>query len=126
MSGTIYGPGLWCAKMAILVLQLRVFAPKTWFRVAVYIGIALVTLVHWSNVPIYGILCTPRKGERWDMALLSSKRCSVASTQTVVTGAIGTALEIYMLILPLPIIAELNLAPRRKLGLVLVFMAGIL
>lgn len=112
--------------MAILVLQLRLFAPKIWFRVAIYIGIALVTLVHWSNVPVYGILCTPRRGENWDMVLLSSKRCSAASTHTVVTGAIGTALDIYMLILPLPIIAELNLAPRRKLGLALVFMAGIL
>lgn len=126
MSGMIYGPGLWCAKMAILVLQLRVFAPKIWFRVTVYVGIALVTFVHWSNVPVYGILCIPHRGEKWDMVLLSSKRCSAASTHTVITGAIGTALDIYMLILPLPIIAELNLAPRRKLGLVLVFMAGIL
>ena len=112
--------------MAILVLQLRVFAPKNWFRVMVYVGIALVTFVHWSNVPIYGILCIPHRGEKWDMVLLSSKRCSAASTHTVITGAIGTALDIYILILPLPIIAELNLAPRRKLGLVLVFMAGIL
>ncbi|MCJ1344609.1 hypothetical protein MMC31_002812 [Peltigera leucophlebia] len=111
--------------MAILVLQLRIFAPKIWFRVAVYIGITLVTLVHWSNVPVYGILCTPRRDETWDMVLLSSKRCSAASTHTVVTGAIGTALDIYLLLLPLPIIAELNLAPRRKLGVALVFMAGV-
>lgn len=95
-------------------------------RFFIYVGIVSVTLVHWSNVPVFAALCTPRRGEGWDMMLLSSTRCKPVSIHTVVTGATGTATDIYLLILPLPIILALNMAWRKKIGLILVFMAGIL
>ncbi|KAI9792568.1 MAG: hypothetical protein M1816_002088 [Peltula sp. TS41687] len=123
--GFIYGPGIWCAKVSILVLLHGVFAPKVWFRASIYIGIVLVTLVHWSNVPVYVALCTPRAGESWDLALLQG-RCGHSATHTLVAGTLGTAIDIYILILPLPIIFGLNLPFKRRVGLALIFLVGII
>lgn len=41
-------------------------------------------------------------------------------------GAVGLAADIFIFILPLPIIYQLNLSTRRKIGLATVFLTGVL
>lgn len=112
------------AKVAILLMQLRVFAPKKWFRVLSYAGIVFILIVHWSNVPVYGALCVPRGNESWGLPVML--RCAEASKHTVIVGALSTAFDVFQFVLPLPIIAGLHLDFRRKIGISLIFLAGIL
>ena len=123
--GFIAGPCIWASRAAILVLQLRIFKPKRWFRILTYVSLAILTLTNWSNLPVYGALCVPHNSsEGWNFALLEA--CLPASTQTVVTGSIGLAFDLYMLILPQPLIFQLHLSFAKKLGLALTFAAGFL
>ena len=53
-------------------------------------------------------------------------RCSTLASMGPVQGAVGVAADIFILVLPLPIVYELNLEPQRKVGLAAVFLAGVL
>ncbi|MCJ1326111.1 hypothetical protein MMC10_002775 [Thelotrema lepadinum] len=122
--GLLYGPAIFFARTAILVLQLRVFECKKWFRRLSYGLIALIAIVNWSSIPVWSVLCAPRLGGAWDLELLIE--CVPLSYYSVVVAAMGTFFDIVMLILPQPIIWSLNLSLKRKVGLALTFMIGVI
>ena len=78
----------------------------------------------WASMPLAGIFCFPRAGEFWDGNLLL--RCQRLAIVGPVQGVVGLAADIFILVLPLPIVYKMNLAPRRKIGLAAVFLAGVL
>ena len=43
---------------------------------------------------------------------------------TIATGAINTFIDLYVLVLPIVIVLRLQLSPRRKLGVVMIFAIG--
>jgi len=44
----------------------------------------------------------------------------------IVSGTYGVVSDVFLLILPLPIIFGLNLSLRKKIGLYAVFLAGLM
>ena len=124
--GYLFGIGVCTAKVAILLLLLRIFKPMLGFRTLVYIGIALVSIVNLFAVPLYAALCRPLKGQRWDFAMLESRCAHPTSLHTVIIGVLGTVLDIYVWVIPLPLVFGLHLPLKKKIGVAIVFMAGIL
>lgn len=120
----VYNPGIFFAKAAILALYLRIFATTRRMRHLVYFPLVLLALVYAAMIPVATVFCTPRTGEHWDIFLL--EKCHSTATLAIVQGVFGLASDIYIFILPLPMIYNLHLPSRKKLGLLLVFMAGIL
>ena len=45
---------------------------------------------------------------------------------TIVTGVVNTLIDIYIMILPIPLILRLQLTPRRKFGVIIIFAIGLL
>ncbi|KAL9118742.1 MAG: hypothetical protein Q9187_004710 [Circinaria calcarea] len=122
--GMTFGPGIWFAKAAILMLYLRVFQVKRIIRFLIYFGLTFMFVLYWISVPLFSYYCTPRAGEAWDLTLLG--KCHVNAKLALVQGVFGVVADIYIFILPLPTIYNLNLAYKKKVGLAAIFMTGIL
>lgn len=108
----------------MLALYIRIFAPKKWLRITSYTTLVVTFLFYFVNIPLLGVYCVPRSGEGWDIQLML--RCAKTSIMAPILGAVSIAADVFILFLPLPIVLRLNLAPKRKLGLALVFLAGVL
>ena len=119
-----FGPGLWFAKAAILMLYLRAFQVQKTMRFLIYFGLAFMFGVCWVSVPTFSYFCTPCPGQGWDLKLL--QKCQAISVLAIVQGVFGVIFDIYIFVLPLSTIFHLNLPYRKKLGLAAVFMTAIL
>ena len=116
----ILGPALWCSKAAILVLYIRLFGSKIWLRYTSYGVLVVIFLFYWAQLALSGAFCTPHKGETWDSDVLI--RCSDLSVMGVILGAVGVASDLVLLVLPLPVVYGLHLPPKKKLGLLVIFL----
>lgn len=121
----VIGPSLWASKAAILALYIQVFGKtKAWLRWTSYIAIAITFCFYWSMIPLAGVYCVPKIGHPWDMSLLAS--CGKLGVIAPIQGAVGLAADLFILVLPIPILWNLNLPLRKKIGVAVVFLAGVL
>ncbi|KAI4149340.1 MAG: hypothetical protein LQ341_001348 [Variospora aurantia] len=118
----IIGPTIWAAKAAILALYLRVFGPVQWLRITSYGLIIFMFLFYWSNVAIAAAYCIPRNGSPWTAATFA--KCAEPAALSILVGVLDVATDLVMFLLPFPIINKLQLAPRKLLGLRIVFLVG--
>ncbi|KAL8950865.1 MAG: hypothetical protein Q9222_003119 [Ikaeria aurantiellina] len=119
----VVGPALWSSKAAILALYLRLFGTLKWIRYTSYFTLIITFLFYWANTPLAGVYCTPRSQEGWGTEVL--RRCAALSVMGPIQGAIGVAADLFILLLPLPIVLKLQLPRGKKAGLLVLFMMGI-
>ncbi|KAL8778242.1 MAG: hypothetical protein Q9194_002114 [Teloschistes cf. exilis] len=117
----LIGPTIWAAKAAILALYIRVFGPVRWLRITSYGLIIFMFLFYWSNVAIAGAYCIPRNGSPWNATTFA--KCAEPALDIVV-GILDVATDLVLYFLPFPVINKLQLAPRKLLGLRVVFLVG--
>lgn len=115
---------MWATKAAIAALYVRVFGAKPWMRFTSYALVIFMFLFYMSNVGIAAFYCIPRRGAPWDATAFA--RCSSPVTSAIVIGTFGVVADIVLFILPFPIILKLQLSPRKRMGLCIVFLAGFL
>ncbi|OCL06346.1 hypothetical protein AOQ84DRAFT_321579 [Glonium stellatum] len=118
-----YGPMLFLAKAAILLLYLRAFQPKMWLRVGVYITLAILFCSYFMTVPLVFVYCMPHNGRAWDINVLSN--CDHLETPGLVQGAINIAADVTIFILPLPIIFRLHMPTNKKIAVASMFATGL-
>ncbi|KAK8044791.1 hypothetical protein PG993_004815 [Apiospora rasikravindrae] len=99
---------LFFSKTATLLLYLRIFTVSRSNRIAIWVGIAVTFIMYGSSIGTLSYFAAPHAGETWDELL----------------GVVGTLLDIYIFILPLPPISRLKLALKKKLQLVALFAVG--
>lgn len=110
------------AKVSFFLMYLDVFRPMRWMRIHSSIG-AIITTGFYIGIIIFNlVVTTPSHGESW--AEVSTKQNSLVLA--VPQAAVGLAIDLYILILPMIAISKLQLNPRRKLGVNLIFMSGAL
>ena len=121
----VYGPSIFFARAAILTLYFRVFSPKRTIRILIYVALVSLLLVYVTGLAVLTAYCTPRIGDAWDIPL--AQRCTpVASTNAIVQSVVGIVSDIYILVLPVPVIYKLHLGSKTKAGVFAIFMSGIL
>jgi hypothetical protein len=120
----IIAPTIWAAKSAILALYIRLFGSVRWLRVTCYVWIALMALFYGSNIVIAVVYCIPHKGESWDGN--SFQRCSKSAWSAVVIGVFSALADFVILILPFPVILKLKVDSTKRVGLICVFLTGLL
>jgi hypothetical protein len=120
------GFSLWTAKAPVLILFIRLFGIQRWLRIT-----AILTLVITGVAVVVGDAynaskCAPPKTDQeLDMAFIMG--CTDASNHVGVSlGTIGIAADVVIFVLPLPIIAKLHIPLAKKIGLAIVFLAGLL
>jgi hypothetical protein len=108
------------AKLSILFLLLKIF-PRTARPLAsycIYLGIAVVFLFYSINVLYTGIHCGPYRHEA----------CSVETQVNIAraSASINLILDVYVMAIAIVNIWTLRMTTRHKIGVILVFMVGIL
>ncbi|KAJ3579134.1 hypothetical protein NPX13_g1439 [Xylaria arbuscula] len=120
----ISAPTVWAVKTSMLAFYIRVFENVRWLRITCYTFIGLAVPFYWSNVVLPFIFCIPYNGAQWDTALFA--KCAQTAPATLVIGAFTVVIDIALFVIPIPVLAKLNLSATTKRGLFPVFLAGFL
>ena len=91
----------------------------------IYAGIIVSGLYYAGQTLAFGLLCGRRSGESW-MDPKVKTRCHQAIIIKWTQGIFGIVSDVYIFILPLPLIWALKLSLRRRLGVLAVFATGFL
>ena len=121
----VFGPTLFFAKGAILLLYLRIFAANKNTRYSIWLGLLFNFLLYSSGIPITTYYFTPRVGQPWtDVAVTDSS--SVLTTFVLVQGVLSVVLDLYIFILPIPIVSKLPISLKQRLSILGIFGTAIL
>ena len=121
----LMGPTNVVAKSSLLLLYHRIFAPKQSFRYLIYFGIVFAIGTQLSMNIIDAIFCTPNIGQPWSYKV-GIKCASHARGYTIAQGISNVLLDLFILCLPIPTVWGLQLPVRKKIGVTLIFMTGLL
>ena len=119
------GFSLFFAKLSLFLLLLRLFAPNHRLRYQAYFGIAVSVALLLATIIVPSTLCVPRNGQDWDDLAVFSK-CDGERYFAVVQGVINVALDFFLLYMPVPVVWALHLQTRKKIGVIAIFMAGLM
>jgi hypothetical protein len=77
---------------------------------------------YWGTLPVYFYYTFPHGNLNWGPKLgVEAQKMNAFS---VAMGAIGVLSDVYILVLPLPILFSLNLETNKKLALSGIFLTG--
>ncbi|KAL2050957.1 hypothetical protein ABVK25_008856 [Lepraria finkii] len=111
------------AKLALFILYYRIFALNRWTKIAIYSGIILTGLFYLASSIALIVLCIPRRNESWT-SMTNVTRCERAEVMGDVQGIFGLASDLYIFILPLPVLFRLQMSLKKKLGITAIFLTG--
>ncbi|QSZ35381.1 hypothetical protein DSL72_008251 [Monilinia vaccinii-corymbosi] len=120
-ASVLYVPCLGLSKFSLLLFYNRL-SPVRWFRAAVYILMFIV--LGYSFAIIFALIfpCRP-VNMNWDVTITHGKCINRGATYTA-TAAVNIATDLALLILPIPMIADLRMPRVQKVGLILIFIVG--
>lgn len=97
----------------------------------VYLGVTLSFIFYLAAAIVNGIICGPKGGnDRLAyLAGMAGQQCGdpagLIQIFSITSGVLNLLNDLYLLILPLPAIMQLKLHPKRKLGVLFIFLAGV-
>lgn len=115
--------GISLPKASVLFFYARVFTTQNrGFKIALWIG-QILNLLWWlTAIARVCLFCTPVQ-KYWEGALVEGV-CRNADSLYIGSAVPSVILDLYILLLPLPMMARLNLKPGRKILLMGVFILG--
>lgn len=118
----LVSPTLLCAKLTFFLLYFQIFWPSTWLRKHIYMGAGLTTAFYLSVGIAQFVLGAPVPS----LSPSSENWYHQATVLSIIMSAVGFAIDLYILILPIGGVWQLHLTTRRKVGVMLIFMTGTL
>lgn len=123
VCGVVAPSILLCAKLSFFLLYLQIFRPIKALRLCIYAGALVTAFVHISAMVAFIVFDTPHTGQSFESQQTPSAIREGKIVCTVL-GAAGTAIDWYILVLPIAAVSKLQLGKRRKIGVILVFLTG--
>lgn len=118
--------GIMFIKTSLLIFYLHVFKPVTWARIAIWSGLIAVLIFYITCDAVLLGFCISRSGRTW-MGLTITGSCVEVEVKTALAaGWFGTLIDFYVLAIPIRLISGLMLNKRRKIGVLAIFMTGLL
>ena len=108
------------------MLYLRVFGVRAQTRILTYIAIAINLIQCLINVIGYAIVCVPAPGQSWEIADAGPKCEVTGDLLGVVTAAISIFNDFFIIAIPIPAVMSLQLPTKKKVGVIAIFLAGLL
>ena len=121
----VYNPAIFFAKLALFILYFRIFSTDRKTRIGIYLGIIIGCLFYTSADIVFLITCVPRRGVRW-LSPEFAAQCTPATNMNYVQGIFGVVSDLYIFILPLPVLWTLQMPLKRKLGITAIFVTGLM
>lgn len=107
-------------KVAILLLYYRLFPNKTFRRVIYGMG-TLVLLCLVSTFFSFLLQCLPIRSF-WQHQV--AHHCFVQNPFYLAAASLSLVSDVFILVMPMPMVWALNISRQRKMGLSLVFLLG--
>ena len=120
-----YGPTILFTKLSLLLLYLRLFSLDRNIKYAIYFGIMANLVFYAATTVILGTLCLPRHGQGWSESAQTA-RCRHSIVMDYPFGIFGVVSDFYIFIIPIPIVINMNLPLRKKIGVLAIFATGFL
>lgn len=97
-------------------------------RLAIRIGMAINFVTYITSIGVLSYFAAPHSGHGWDDLAMEAVRGPTIFPfyWAVALGAVGTMLDIYIFILPLPVISRLHLSLKRRIQVMAVFLTAVL
>jgi flavin-dependent dehydrogenase len=114
------------AKASVFFLFRQIFTVERRRRIAIWAGLVATFLQSAATVAFQSYTLTPDPGKTWDDAALNSKAERMGGSWWIANAALYIALDLYVLLLPLPIIVRLNWSTKKRLKALAVFSTGLL
>lgn len=120
------------AKTAILAFYRRIFGLSRRSRILILPGLAFTVVMYLAILIVVAVGCVPQPAD-WATGLMGSgwlspqylERMEKYSAPTTAASGIGGAvIDIYILLLPLLFVSQLQISRSRKAGLAAVFILG--
>ena len=111
-------------KVTFFLMYLNIFRPLRWMRICAYIGAVLTSSFYLGMFLAQLILRTPRHGETWFSHTQATNVTQSSLALSVPQSVVGLVIDLYILVLPVFAVSQLQLPRRRKIGISLVFMTG--
>lgn len=110
-------------KLTFLFLYRRVFSPESTYKYAIDGGIAFIICA--TIALFFGSIfaCVP-VSRTWDEAV--DGHCINPDGIDYLSGVVNAVMDLYILVLPMPLLWRLKMETRRKLKLSIVFGLGLL
>lgn len=121
----LLGPSMFFSKASLLLLYIRIFSPKKSTRYATYFGLAFTFCLCLATVFVIVHYCAPAAGKPWNL-IDSAIKCNKATVYGVVQGSLAVVLDLYIFILPIPVVLGLQMSSRKRIAVLAVFLTGIL
>lgn len=115
-------PGLIFSKASLFLLFLQIFDTSIMggMKLAIRIGLIATVFVYLPAFPIMAYFQAPGAGESW-AGVMTSGKPQRAIYWGIVQSALGIILDLYMFVLPLPVIIRLHISKAKRIQLGLVF-----
>jgi hypothetical protein len=127
LSSIVIFPIMFFVKLNLFLLFRKVFKVVLWLQVLAYTGMIASFFLYMTLMALNAYFCAPRTGQDFTDYLLAmdSPQCLNNIKPTAVVGAaLNIAVDVYIMIIPLPAVVALHLPLRRKLGVVAIFLTG--
>jgi hypothetical protein len=90
------------------------------------IGMVAITLFYMACFVTSMVHCMPRNGEGW-LSQGAKERCAQPELQvSVIQGIFGVISDFYLLVIPMMQVSRLRVTTSQKVGLVGLFLTGLL
>jgi hypothetical protein len=113
-------PANYLGKVSLLALYHRIFGHITTVRYTIY-AVAVVGLIGPALTFVDAIVCSPPKGTTWGT---HNPNCDKSYKYGIAQAIASLLIDLYIMILPIPIISRLHLERKKKIGILLIFMTG--
>ncbi|KAI8944743.1 hypothetical protein F4801DRAFT_570613 [Xylaria longipes] len=120
-------------KTALLVMYLRVFAPSRPARMMIWVGITTITVFYIISIILNVHFCVPismttpvPNRDEWARKLKASNCSQPVYNLNAAVGLFGVVSDLYVLIIPVSMVYNLKIPRNRKLGILAIFLTGLL
>ncbi|KAG8156273.1 hypothetical protein KVR01_013852 [Diaporthe batatas] len=125
VSNIMLGITQFTTKLPIMVLYLQMFSVERKMKLFIKLAIAFSALVYIPHLILVIVFQAPRAGESWSDPGTNG-RTRKMTYYAPIHGVCEVILNIWMLIIPLLVIRNLQITRRKKIQLSTVFLTGIM
>lgn len=111
-------------RLSLLALYLRIFKPIKWARITIFVGMALISVFYVVCTVILLAITVPSQGQTW--MYTTTTHVKLEADIGVAQGYFGVLSDLLILGIPLKLVSDLSLQRKRKIGVLAVFLTGLL
>ncbi|KAG8534296.1 uncharacterized protein KY384_001140 [Bacidia gigantensis] len=113
--------------LSVLILYLNLFGLIKWLRYNAYVFISITGIVYCITAVLFVVFCGPEDGYSRLSYLkgATSPKCNQAHGLVYAQAIVNILSDLYLFILPLPVVCSLQMPCKKKLEVAAMFSTGL-